>query len=268
MMRQRCLGVVSFVAGLSLFGLGSARAQDAQGGYPPPPADPNAPPPGAYAAPPPQSQPGAYPPGAYPPGAYPPGAYPPGAYPQPAPMPPPPPPRSPFLALGFLGFHSIQNSNSGTGPGLRVGGIGGFRLSDQLSLNGEIVYDLVNYDGPATGVTEYNVQVAAAPFFHAPVGPTADVLVGPKVGFFRYGFSEDAGYGYSSFDYGYNGLILGVNAGAFFRVSPMLAIGGLLSFDWEKVSSCSGGYGYGAYYTSCSSNESIKLVSAGGGILF
>src|SRR5947207_6223916 len=96
MKRQRCFGVVSLVAGLSLFGLASARAQDAtQGGYYPPPADPNAPPPGAYA-------------GAPPPAA------PPGAYPQPAPM--PPPPYNPFLALGFLGVHSIQNSNSGTGP--------------------------------------------------------------------------------------------------------------------------------------------------------
>ena len=59
-------------------------------------------------------------------------AAPPGAYPQPAPM--PPPPYNPFLALGFLGVHSIQNSNSGTGPGLRVGGIGGVGLAGRVQI--------------------------------------------------------------------------------------------------------------------------------------
>jgi hypothetical protein len=245
MTRQRSLGVVSFVAGLSLFGLASARAQDAApAGYPPPPADPNAPPPGTYAA---------APPPAAPPGAY-----------QPVPM---APPRSPWLILPFLGVQSIQNTGSGTGPGVRIGGIAGTRYGDQLSLNGELVYDVVNYDGPYTGVTSYNIQVAAAPFFHLPVGPMADVVVGPKVGYYRYGFSYDDGYGNTA-DFGYNGLLLGANAGAFFRMSPMLALGGLVSFDWEKPVSCSGGDGYGAYYAACNTNDSLKMVSVGAGVLF
>ena len=250
-MPKRSLGVVSFVAGLSLLGLARAHAQDAApAGYPPAaaPADPNA-----------TAQPNYPPP---PPTATAPGAYPPGAY-----APPVPPPRSPFLILGFVGFHSIQNSDSGTGPGLRVGGIAGTRLGDQLSLNGEIVYDLINYDGPYSGVTDYNIQVAAAPFFHAPVGPMADVVVGPKVGFFRQGFSADDGYG-NSLDFGYNGLLLGLNAGAFYRVSPMLAIGGLLSFDWEKPVSCSGSSYYGGIDVACNTDFSLKMISAAGGILF
>jgi hypothetical protein len=258
MMRQRSLGVVSFVAGLSLFALASARAQDAPAGYPPPaaPADPNAQAQPGYPPPPPTAAaPGAYPPA---PGAYPPA---PGAY--------PPPPRSPFLILGFLGVHSIQNANSGTGPGLRVGGIGGVRVSDQLSFNGEILYDLVNPDSSLSGVSIYNVQVAAAPFFHAPVGPMADVVLGPKVGFFRYATSFDNGYGYAPTDIGDNGLVLGVNAGAFYRVSPMLALGGLLNFDWEKPLSCSGGSDYGgAYYVACNTDGSLKMISATAGVLF
>jgi hypothetical protein len=172
--------------------------------------------------------------------------------------------------LGFIGVHSIQNSDVDTGPGLRVGGIGGLRLSDQLSLNGEVLYDLVNPNASLSGVSIYNVQVAAAPFFHAPVGPTADVIVGPKLGFFRYAASFDAGYGYTSSDFGENGLLVGVNAGGFFRVSPMLSIGGLLTFDFEDALSCSGNdaYGYTTYvYTSCR-KESLKMLSATAGILF
>ncbi|HVV52730.1 MAG TPA: hypothetical protein VHO06_23925 [Polyangia bacterium] len=246
--------VLSFVAGLSVFGLTSAQAQDAQppAGYPPPPAaapaDPNAPPPGAY------------------PAAPPPAAYPPGAYPPPAAA-PPPPPRSPFLGLPFIGVQSLQgDSGKGASSGLRVGGIGGVRINEEFSFNGEIVYDAVNVDNAASDESVYNVQIAVAPFFHAPVAPTADVVVGPKLGFARYGASA-SDYGYSV-DAGDNSLLVGLNAGAFFRISPIVALGGLVSFDWEKPLSCS--ISMNGYSQSCdvSGAQSLYVISAGAGALF
>ena len=165
-------GFASFVAGVLVSGgagLPLAHAQDAQqppAGYPPagpagypsagatdpnapPPADPNAPP-GAYPAPPPGAP-------QYTP-----------ALQQPAPL----PPRNPWLAMGFVGIHSFQNADLATGPGLRVGGIGGLRVNDQLSFNGEIVYDFVNPNSSLSGISFYNFQIAAAPFYHLQASPS------------------------------------------------------------------------------------------------
>ncbi len=265
--RKRSVGFASLASLLvaGVVGLPAAHAQDSAppAGYPPPgpagyPAagatDPNAPPP-AMAPTDPNAPPGAYP--APPPGAPPPTVA------QPAPL-----PRNPWLAMPFIGIHSIQNSNSGTGPGLRIGGIGGFRASDQLSLNGEVVYDVVNLNNSVPGDSFYNVQVAAAPFYHVQASPTFEVLVGPKVGFFRFGENVDA-YG-GTIDRGINGLVLGANVGGFVRLSNMVALGGMLNFDFEKPLSCSVSSPYYTYGTSCDASaiDSEKLISATVGALF
>ncbi len=269
MLRKLSTGFASLVAGLLVSGVASlpaAHAQDAQqppSGYPPAgpagypsagPTDPNAPPPADPNAP---------------PGAYP--APPPAGAPQYAPaiQQPAPPPRNPWLAMGFIGVHSFQGDNFATGPGLRVGGIGGLRVNDQLSFNGEIVYDLVNPNSSLSGVSMYNLQVAAAPFYHVAASPTAELVIGPKLGFYRLAVSGSDYNGYS-IDSGDNGLLLGANVGAFVRVSPLFSIGGMLSFDYEKPLSCSTNSAYGSYSSACdaSAEPSPKMISAAAGALF
>jgi hypothetical protein len=268
MLRKLSTGFASLVAGVLVSGVASlptARAQDAQqppAGYPPPgpagyptatPTDPNAPPPADPNAP---------------PGAYP--APPPGGAPQytPAIQQPAPPPRNPWLAMGFVGVHSFQGDNFATGPGLRVGGIGGLRVNDQLSFNGELVYDLVNLNGPSSGASVYNFQVVAAPFYHLQASPTAEVVIGPKVGFYRFAVSTSDYYG--SVDSGDNGLVLGLNVGGFVRVSPLVALGGMLSFDYEKPLSCSTNSAYYSYSSGCDTSAELspKMLSVAAGALF
>ena len=275
MLRKLSPGVASLVAGVLVSGIASlpvAHAQDAQQpppGYPPagtagypsvqptdpnspnspnsPPADPNAPP-GAYPAPPPGGAPQYMP-----------------AIQQPA----PPPPHNPWVAMAFIGVHSFQNDNFATGPGLRIGGIGGLRVNDQFSFNGEIVYDFVNLNASPSGISVYNFQIAAAPFFHLQASPSAEVVIGPKIGFYRFAISGSDDYG-SSVDSGDNGLVLGANVGAFVRLSPLVAIGGMLSFDYEKPLSCSTNSTYGVYASGCdtSAEPSPKMISAAAGALF
>jgi len=265
-LRKRSAGFASLASLLvaGVVGLPAAHAQDSAppAGYPPAgpagyPAgtDPNAPPPAGAPA-----DPNA-PPGAYPP---PPAAGPPPTVAQPAPL-----THNPWLALPFLGIQSIQNSGSGTGPGLRVGGIGGLRASDQLSINGELVYDVINVNNSVPGESVYNFQFAAAPFYHLQASPTAEILLGPKVGFFRYGASASSYYG--TVDEGINGLVVGANAGGFFRLSNLLALGGMVNFDFEKPLSCSGSVGgYSTYGSGCDASQidSVKMISATVGALF
>ena len=249
-LRTLSTGFASLVAGVlvsGIAGLPVARAQDAQqppDGYPPAgtagypsvaPTDPNAPPPADPNAP---------------PGAYP--APPPGGAPQYMPaiqQPAPPPPHNPWLAMGFIGVHSFQGGNFATGPGLRIGGVGGLRVNDQLSFNGEIVYDFVNPSASLSGVSIYNLQIAAAPLYHVQASPSAEVVIGPKIGFYRFAASGSDYYG--TIDSGDNGLVLGANVGAFVRISPLVAIGGMLSFDYEKPLSCSTNSTYGTYANGC-----------------
>ena len=271
MSRKLSTGLASFVAGVLVSGVASlpaAHGQAAQqppAGYPPAgpagypsagPTDPNAP----QAPADPNAPPGAYP--APPPG---------GPQYVPAVQQPAPPPRNPWLAMGFVGIQSFQGSNfTDAGPGLRIGGIGGLRVNDQLSLNGEIVYDFVNINDPsASGVSVYNLQLAAAPFYHVQASPSAEVVIGPKVGFYRFAVSGSDYYG-GTIDSGDNGLVLGANVGAFVRISPLFALGGMLSFDYEKPLSCSVNTSYSTYGSACdtSAEPSPKMISAAAGALF
>jgi hypothetical protein len=193
---------------------------EAPASVPPAGTDPSAPPP-ASAATDPEEPPRAYP-DSPPTGTPPPTA-------QPARM-----PRHLWLALPFIGIQWIQNCEgydcvTETGPGLRIGAIVGLRASDHLSLNGEIVYDAIN-GTRAAGVPNdapgfYNFQVAVAPFFHAPLSPTAELLIGPKIGFFHLGPGAIGTHT--------KGAVLGVNVGGFFRISNVVALGALLNFDFE-----------------------------------
>ena len=249
--RNRSIRFGSFVAGILVSGIAilpGARAQDATppAGYPPattPTTDPNAAPPGAYAA--------APPPGAPPPAAQPAAV----AY-------------KPAVLMPFIGIHSIQNDGVNTGPGLRVGGIVGARLSDQFSFNGEALFDLWNPSNVPSGasVSAYVIQVSAAPLYHAQISPTAEIVVGPKLGFFYdhqstsgnvYGIALDSS---SNFE----GLLLGANLGAFFRLSDALSLGGLVNFDYMRAEWCSNSGGG----TCTTGGDGLKVISFAGAAQF
>jgi hypothetical protein len=243
--RNRSTRFASFLAGSLLCGLVSlptARAQDAEpaAGSPTatPVVDPNAPPPGAYPAPPPG------------------GALPAVQQSSAAPF-------KPFLLLPFIGVQSIQNENSGTGPGLRIGGLIGGRVSEQFSFNGELLFDLWNISNvpPTVSESAYVIQAAAAPLFHLQASPTAEIVMGPKLGLF-FDHASVSGGGLSGSVSG-EGFLVGANLGAFFRVSEALSVGGLINFDYMREEWCSSDQG-----DCTASDDGLKVISFAGAAQF
>lgn len=179
----------------------------------------------------------------------------------------PPVAHNPFLALPFVGFESFQNDTlPAEGLGLRLGFIGGGRLSEMVSINGEAVIDVSHLKDEPTSVSEseYTFQLSFAPLLHlVPPGTPIEVAVGPKVGFFRtadsateYGVSQSATV---------LGLLLGVNVAGFGRISDSLALGAIFSFDGEKATSCSLSSSY-----SCTTDNApwFKVISFSVAALF
>jgi len=169
--------------------------------------------------------------------------------------------------MPFVGLQSIQNDNSGTGPGLRLGGLVGARISEQFSFNGELLFDLENFNNVPAGLSEsaYIVQFAAAPLFHVQASPTAEIVLGPKLGLFVEHASLSGTLGYSNVDLTGNaeGVLVGANLGTFFRVSDALSLGALVNFDYMKLEWCSSSQG------NCTvSDDGIKLISFTGAAQF
>ena len=129
--RKRSTRIVSFAAGLLVWGIASLQAARAQD------ADPNAPPPGASQVP-----PGGAPPAVERSGAA---------------------PYKPFVLMPFVGIQSIQNDNSGTGPGLRIGGLVGARINEQFSFNGELLFDLENFNNVPANASENDRTTDSSP---------------------------------------------------------------------------------------------------------
>ena len=216
------------------------------GAAPPPAAAPPAgyPPPGTYPPPPGAYPPPGYPPPGYypPPAGYPPAGYPPPAYPPPGYAPPgaypvvyaPPPRRSSrlFQLIPYIGAHSFQG-DGGTilGPGLRVGGLAGFRVGDHVSINGEITVDILNATRlPADDTySEANGTIGVSPLVAFPAGGI-ELAFGPKLAAWSaeyYQNSRARGNGSGT----YTGYALGANGAAFAQVGRKLWLGGLASFD-------------------------------------
>jgi hypothetical protein len=248
--RNHSTRFVSFAAGVLICGIASlptARAQDAEplAGSPSatPPADPSAPPPGADPV---------GPSGGAPPAVQ----------------------RSvetaykPFVLMPFIGLQSEQNANSGTGPGLRVGGVVGGRLSEQFSFNGELLFDWENLNNVPAGLSAsaYFLQFALAPLFHVQASSTAEIVAGPKLGLFFAHASESGSFGGITVDGSgtSEGLVLGANVGAFFALSDALSLGGLINFDYLRAQWCSTNP-----ESDCrTSSNGIKVISFAGAAQF
>jgi hypothetical protein len=223
----------------------------------------------AQAAPPPGYQ--QQPPPGYAPQGYPPP--PPQGYPPPqtymAPPPPPPPGKHGFLPILYLGVNSFQGkTGDNMGPGFRLGTILGGRITDQISLNGEMTIDFLNLnnDGGAD-ITVVEVDLAFSPLFHQPVGSSAEFVIGPKLGFMA--LSESASSGGQDLGSGTgSGYVLGLNAGLFAAVSPSTSIGGLLSFESRSFSKlCSTEPGF-AEQCQTSGLDSDKVLGITGAVMF
>ena len=115
--------------------------------------------------------------------------------------------------------------------GYRVGVIGGLHVLPLLSLNGELTVDRPDpvdvengYQFKATAV-----DLAFSPLFHIALD-RGDVVIGPKIGAFRYTTSLGADWtGNPPEDNTDYGLAYGLNLGAFGGVGDM-AVGVLLGY--------------------------------------
>jgi len=206
----------------------------------PPPAFP--PPPGA----PPPAYPPSPPPGAPPPLGAPPVYAPAAGYRPPPPMPPPvgfyedaakPVRTRRFMAVPYIGTHSYQSeANRAYFPGFRIGTLIGGRVTEQLSLNWELTFDISNIDtAPATpSSSEFAFDFAFSPMFHIPAG-VAEFLVGPKLGVFWVHTDVRNNSSYTTESHQGTGILGGLTAGTFMNVSSTVALGFLLSGELRKV---------------------------------
>ena len=216
------------------------------------PARPSAPPP-AFPTPP---GPGTAPPGPAP--AFPPPAMGP---PPPAPMyptypsyrrapptlppvpqaydvPPPPTKLRRFMALPYIGTHSYQTDTTRAYfPGLRLGTLIGGRITETLSLNWELTFDISNIDEPAgsPSSSEFAFDFAFSPLVHIPAGP-AEIVLGPKLGVFWVSTDvHDNTVSYSSVSHQGTGVVGGITAGTFMAVSGSVSLGVLLSGELRRI---------------------------------
>jgi hypothetical protein len=157
--------------------------------------------------------------------------------PPPVPTPPPPSSRHGLLVLPYLGIHSYQNVDMAAySPGARFGALFGGRVSHWFSLNGELTVDVsdIPHAGGSSNFkegSEYYLDLAFSPLVHLVRGPV-EVVVGPKVGFFRAETSlSGSTSGVSGESTSLTGITAGFNAGAFVPVSGLVEIGGLLSIE-------------------------------------
>jgi hypothetical protein len=172
-----------------------------------------------------------------------------------------------FLALPFIGIHSYtQEEASAYMPGLRFGSLLGGRVSDRLSVNGELIVDFSNVRNASSSFSETAYHVVFSPLLDFAAGPL-QLVVGPKLGIFLLrGEQNDTGVTFSSEKQGWSA---GLNGGLFIPVSAHTSVGVLLSFDFAGANQgcllAPGGGGGG-----CGSAAALggKVLGLTGGVLF
>jgi len=171
-----------------------------------------------------------------------------------------------FRALPFLGIHSYQHQEaSGYAPGLRLGTLLGGRISDFVSLNGELTLDVSNPRADEAAFQEWAFRVAFSPMIELPAGPVA-LIFGAKLGVFLLRTEQiNVDLIVSSELMGFSA---GFDGGVFVPVSAHTSIGVLLSFDWAGANQ--GCLGAPAEGSSCGSPAAhgAKLLGLSGGVLF
>jgi hypothetical protein len=116
------------------------------------------------------------------------------------------------------------------GPGLRVGGLAGAHLTNEVSLGGALAFDLLNWDPPPGGsASGFMLEAAFTPLFHAG-DQRAEFVVGPAIGAWMASstFKDDV-FGDSGSATA-QGWALGGNMGLFAPVSKSVRVGALINF--------------------------------------
>src|SRR5262245_15066346 len=239
-------------------------------GYQQPPPGYQQPPPGYQQQPPPgyqQQPPPGYqqpPPAGYPP----PQAY--GSSPPPGYAAPPPQGKHGFLALPYIGIESHQgDSGEALNTGFILGALLGGRINPQFSINGELRFDVLNPKGsPPAGTDETALEfdLAFSPLFHAPLG-AGEFVIGPKLGAFAAADTPTYG-GTEVQPIGASGYVVGFNTGAFFDVSPGVALGGMISFSIRDATKVCLKYGGVEQCDSTTNYDAEKVLGFHAGALF
>jgi len=173
-----------------------------------------------------------------------------------------------LFIMGNLGFHSYQGSTgAGLGAGLRLGGLVGWFITPEISLNGELSLDILSFKSDTaaaqSSLTGVRVQLSASPFYHLVLPIGAELLLGPKLGVWDTSLSDSSNNSISE-----KGYLFGLNAGMYFHLGP-LAAGGLLTIeDGVPTSSCVEYAGIEEYCGTVSSATSDKIVSVTGSVFF
>ena len=94
-------------------------------------------------------------------------------------------PYKPFVLMPFVRLQSIQNDNSGTGPGLRIGDWWELASTNNSPSTASCCSTWrTSTTFRRTSAKRYFVQFAAAPLFHIQASPAAEIVLGPKLGLF------------------------------------------------------------------------------------
>ncbi|MDB4983311.1 MAG: hypothetical protein JWM82_4063, partial [Myxococcales bacterium] len=147
--------------------------------------------------------------------------------------------RRGLLFMPFLGVHIIQGiAADDFGAGGRLGFLIGTRLDHRVSLNVETAIDILspNPSQPMASASGHDLTIAFSPLFHAG-GRTAELVVGPKLGFWSDNFtvtSENVNTRLSQ-----SGWAYGANLGLFTSVQDAVEVGLLLAYQFTAaVQSC------------------------------
>lgn len=168
------------------------------------------------------------------------------------------------LAILYLGVNVPTGSNVDFDAGISAGGILGFHINHDVSLNGEFTAHALNSPHAASYESEYIYDGSFSPLYHMGQG-NLELAIGPKLGFFGYHFGFDDGYETVDTESQY-GVLYGFNAAAFVQVTPVMSIGGLLSFtDHHPTKACSvDRYGYETCGTS--NKDDLKVFTIAGAL--
>jgi len=153
-----------------------------------------------------------------------------------------PPRRLGLLAMPFIGIHTVQGIAS---EDYDVGGRGGLllgvRLNPKVSLNVEAAVDVLNVQSGdrTTSVKGHDLTLAFSPLFHAG-GRAAQLVVGPKLGFWSDNFTVTSGSNVARASQ--SGWAYGLNVGAFTAVNEYVEVGLLISYQFiAAVQACTHG---------------------------
>lgn len=133
---------------------------------------------------------------------------------------------TPTLGLGKLSGNGSDSWNLGVGAGVAVGG----RLHQNFSLAGQISYDGLSPDVPASAgvdVSAYMLQLRVIPAFHFGQGPM-DFSIAPTLGLFFLSLSAEAGG--QSASASVRGYQLGAVAALLYAIHPSVSLGPYFSY--------------------------------------